>query len=240
MFKKRRQQDPQGPQPHPPGQGYGGREAEGGHEEAGQAGHAGASRPEPSRPDPSAVLNRPATPPFMPGAPLRRSGQSGGESRTQRQAESKKLIVGRDISLAGEVRACDTLVVEGLIEADLNDSRLLEIAESGVYKGSAVVDNADIAGRFEGDLTVRERLHVRGTGNVTGTIRYGQLQIEQGGRLGGNLEEFTASGAPQAETPQPAAAQTADSDAPAAPSEAEPPNRPVKIPSAGDAGPQGG
>src|SRR5690349_6505981 len=35
--------------------------------------------------------------------------------------EGKKLIVGREIVLTGEIRACDRLVVEGRVEAALTD-----------------------------------------------------------------------------------------------------------------------
>lgn len=215
MFRKRRPYESHGPGEGQPGGG------EAGPARAERAGE----RPggEPSRPDASAVLNRPPTPPVVPeGAPRRGPGGQAtraAERRPQPQeSSSRKLIVGRDISLAGEIRSCETLVVEGRVEADLADSRALEIAESGVYKGSAVIDNADIAGHFEGELTARERLYVRATGNVHGTIRYGQLQIEQGGRLGGTLEEFSA------EAPPPAAGQDAGPEAEAA---AEPEEAPA-------------
>ena len=59
-----------------------------------------------------------------------------------------------------------------------------QIAESGLFKGSVEIDEADIGGRFEGDITVRGTLKVRASGRITGTIRYGQLEVEQGGRLG--------------------------------------------------------
>ncbi len=100
-------------------------------------------------------------------------------------------------------------MVEGEVEADLADSLSLEVGEGGRFKGTAVIDNADIAGRFEGELTVRKRLYVRATGDVHGTIRYGQLQIEQGGRLGGTLEELAESEARPSRRPS-RAAETAD------------------------------
>lgn len=182
-----------------------------------QPGQSETDRPEASRPDAAAVLNRPAATPSMPEGAARRA--PGGPAtraavpRSEAEPESKKLIVGRDISLAGEIRSCDKLVVEGEVEADLADSLSLEVGESGVFKGTAVIDNADIAGRFEGELTVRERLYVRATGDVHGTIRYGQLQIEQGGRLGGTLEELAESEARAPRKPS-RAAETADTPQP--------------------------
>lgn len=111
-----------------------------------------------------------------------------GESRLPLEGESKRLHVGREIVLTGEIKACDRLIVEGRIEATLTDIRVIELAESGVLKGSAQIETADIAGRFEGELTVQGRLHIRPTGRVHGTIRYGSIEIERGGIIGGQVE----------------------------------------------------
>ena len=59
-----------------------------------------------------------------------------------------ELIVGREISLSGEITACDRLVVEGSVEANLANCRDIDIAESGLFKGSASIDDAEVRGRF--------------------------------------------------------------------------------------------
>ena len=100
----------------------------------------------------------------------------------------RKLIVGREISLSGEITSCDRLVVEGSVEANLANCRDIDIAESGLFKGSASIDDAEIRGRFEGTLTVRKRLLIRATGKVTGTVRYGQIEIECGGQISGDIQ----------------------------------------------------
>lgn len=98
-----------------------------------------------------------------------------------------KLTVGPNIKLKGvEITDCDTLVVEGLVEATM-DSRLMQIAEQGEFKGSAEIDIAEIRGVFDGSLTVREKLVIHSTGKVTGKIRYGKIVIEEGGQLSGEI-----------------------------------------------------
>lgn len=101
--------------------------------------------------------------------------------------ESKKLIVGREIVLSGQITSCDRLVVEGRVEASLTETRSIEIAETGHFKGSAEIESAEIAGRYEGTLTVRERLFIRATGKVNGKITYGQIEIEPGGEVAGEV-----------------------------------------------------
>lgn len=138
----------------------------------------------------------------------------------QKQSESR-LIVGPNIKLKGvEIEDCDTLVVEGYVEASM-DSRVIEIAETGVYKGKVEIDTAIVRGRFEGELTARERLVVDATGDVSGTIRYGRLAIEEGGRVHGDLDELDV---PAKAKP---AQRTGDSETPSKDKEEDDKDRPA-------------
>ena len=134
------------------------------------------------------------------GAQPAAATQTRPTSTAAMEPEHKKLIVGRDISLNGEIRTCDTLVVEGRVEAVLQDCKNIEIMAPGEFKGAAEVDVADISGRFDGDLTARQRLIVRAGGKVLGKIRYGQLEIERGGVLSGEVEVLPEAQIMQAPT----------------------------------------
>lgn len=103
------------------------------------------------------------------------------------QEPGSKLIVGPNIKLKGvEITDCDTLVVEGTVEATM-DSRVMQIAEQGAFKGSAEIDIAEIRGVFDGDLVVRDKLVIYATGKVSGKIRYGKVVIEEGGQISGEI-----------------------------------------------------
>src|SRR4051812_45296355 len=107
-----------------------------------------------------------------------------------------KLIVGPDIKLRGvEITDCDTLVVEGRVEASM-DSRVVQIAENGVFSGTVSIDFAEIRGRFEGELTARKQLVIYSTGRVSGRIRYGTIRIEEGGEVSGELSPLPGSPTP--------------------------------------------
>ena len=98
-----------------------------------------------------------------------------------------RLIVGPDIKLKGvEITDCDTLVVEGRVESAL-DSRVIQIAEHGVFNGAASIDIAEIHGRFDGELTARKQLVIHASGRVSGKIRYGNIKIEEGGEITGDI-----------------------------------------------------
>jgi cytoskeletal protein CcmA (bactofilin family) len=116
---------------------------------------------------------------------------------TVKRGEGRKMVVGREICLSGEIKSCDTLVVEGRVEADLKDCRTLEVLATGVVKGNATVERCEISGLFEGDLTARQHLLLRTTGRIIGSVTYAQLEVERGGRITGRMTETGGSSSKQ-------------------------------------------
>ena len=129
------------------------------------------------------------TQPIAP-APVAAANTPAPSNETEKKVDERKeskLVVGPDIKLKGvEISDCDTLVVEGRVDATL-DARILEIAENGVFQGTIAVDQAEIRGRFEGEITVRKQLVIQGTGKVSGKIRYAKIKVEEGAELAGDL-----------------------------------------------------
>jgi cytoskeletal protein CcmA (bactofilin family) len=141
-----------------------------------------ASRPGMSPNAAAAAGVTPAAAPATAAAPAATSAKDG----------ESKLTVGPNIKLKGvEITDCDTLVVEGSVEATM-DSRVIQISERGAFKGSAEIDIAEIRGQFDGNLTVRQKLTIFATGKVTGNVRYGKIVIEEGGQLAGEIGSGTA------------------------------------------------
>ncbi len=108
-------------------------------------------------------------------------------SSTTTSTAGPRLTVGPNIKLKGaEINDCDTLVVEGHVEASM-DSHTLEILKTGSYAGTVTIDVAEIHGRFEGNLTARKKLIVHESGVVSGTVRYGSLLVSEGGVVSGDV-----------------------------------------------------
>lgn len=103
-----------------------------------------------------------------------------------------RLVVGADVKLKGaEILDCDTLVVEGRVEATM-DSRIIRISDQGTFSGKVSIDVAEIHGSFDGELTARSQLIIHATGRVSGKIRYGKLVIDEGGELCGDINSLSA------------------------------------------------
>ncbi len=113
-------------------------------------------------------------------------------SKPREALSGAHLVVGPGVKLKGaEILDCDTLIVEGSVEATM-DSRVLRITEQGTFTGKVSIDNAEIHGRFEGELTARSQLVIHTTGRVSGKIRYGKLVIDEGGELCGDISTISA------------------------------------------------
>lgn len=108
-----------------------------------------------------------------------------------------RLTVGPNIKLKGaEINDCDTLVVEGHVEASM-DSKTLEILKTGSFDGTVTIDVAEIHGKFSGTLTARKKLIVHATGWVSGIVRYGSLLVSEGGVVSGDIASIDSKGETQ-------------------------------------------
>lgn len=127
---------------------------------------------------------QPAPPP--PAAPL----AAAQPVRSPRPASDRRaLVVGRGIALAGgAISDCERLEVHGTAEVSIRHALELVIAEGGVFRGEAEIEEADISGSFDGSIVAASRLIVRSTGKVTGNIRCARLMVEEGAQVSGRIE----------------------------------------------------
>jgi len=106
---------------------------------------------------------------------------------TKPDGNARMLIVGREIVVSGEINSCDCLIVEGTVKANIACNEL-RIAKGGVFVGSAAVADAEILGRFEGELRISRNLKLRAGGKIHATLRYKEIEIERGGEISGDIQ----------------------------------------------------
>jgi cytoskeletal protein CcmA (bactofilin family) len=105
---------------------------------------------------------------------------------TRQPSQDAALHVGPGVKLKGEISSCGTLTVEGDVEAETNSHHLV-VTSTGSFSGRAVVEEAEIDGRFEGILQVAGKLIIRRSARVSGQVNYGQIEIERGGEIHGRI-----------------------------------------------------
>jgi cytoskeletal protein CcmA (bactofilin family) len=143
--------------------------------------------------------------PARPAAPSYPKAYSAPSYSTPTASDSnadndRRLTIGRGITMSGEIESCDYLLVEGTVEAALKGASALNIAETGTFYGTVEIEEAVIAGRFEGEITVHGRLTIKSSGVITGTIAYKELEVESGAVIDGRLTPVSSAGGARAES----------------------------------------
>jgi cytoskeletal protein CcmA (bactofilin family) len=123
-----------------------------------------------------------------------------------------RLVIGAGLVLNSAVSGCDHLVVGGTMEGDNVSARRLDVIEGGLVRGTAPVQEANIAGTVEGKLVVTGKLVVEATGRIIGDVEYGALEVKNGGQIEGTLRALE----PSVHTQAPSPSQTAPAVPPVA------------------------
>ncbi len=112
--------------------------------------------------------------------------ERGLGSERHQAAPSGTLIIGQGIQVKGQIESCRSLIVEGRVEASVA-AESIQVLKGGLFNGTAEVERADIAGTFEGTLTVSGQLAIRANGRASGRVRYDRLSVEGGGEISGDV-----------------------------------------------------
>ena len=155
-----------------------------------------------------------AKPTIAPSPAARPSAPTAGRPTGRAEAGEKRVLqLGKGISIQGSVTEAERIVIEGTMESQLLQCQELAISHSGVFKGEVQVEDADIAGVFDGTLTATGSLIIRATGRVLGVARSRRLSVEDGGQLTGRMEMITeaSASAPMAVAPPVRVVESSDS-----------------------------
>ena len=137
-----------------------------------------------------------AKPTLAPSPAARPASPTAGRPTGRAEAGEKRVLqLGKGISIQGSVAEAERIVIEGTMESQLLQCRELAISHSGVFKGEVQVEDADIAGVFDGTLNATGSLIIRATGRVLGVARARRLSVEDGGQLTGRMEMITEGSA---------------------------------------------
>lgn len=115
------------------------------------------------------------------------SAQSRAGS-TARRAQAEDVLGGRNTVIEGTVRAESDLRARGHVIGTLEVDGKTTVAEEGSVDGEIVATSAEIAGQVQGEIHVEERLVLKSTARVEGTIETGRLVVEEGAQLTGECE----------------------------------------------------
>jgi len=96
------------------------------------------------------------------------------------------LQIGNGVTITGSIKADNEVTIQGTLEGDV-DCHCLIVSKSGNIKGKIKTETMTIEGKSDGEIIVNDLLQIKSTGLVSGKVIYGNIQIEEGGKLLGEI-----------------------------------------------------
>ena len=100
---------------------------------------------------------------------------------------NSSLIIGEGATIKGEIIEENEITVNGSVDGDIQCKNLI-VGKTGSIKGKIKADTLYVEGSIEGEIYVKELLKLMSSSYVSGKMSYGSLQINEGGKLLGELE----------------------------------------------------
>ena len=99
---------------------------------------------------------------------------------------NSSLIIGEGATIKGEIIEENEITVNGSVDGDIQCKNLI-VGKTGSIKGKIKADTLYVEGSIEGEINVKELLKLMSSSYVSGKMSYGRLQINEGGKLVGEL-----------------------------------------------------
>ena len=101
--------------------------------------------------------------------------------------------------LKGEINSPGNFRVDGVIDGDMKIDGKLIIGAKGLVKGNVLCKDAEIEGRFEGELSVNGLLSLKSTSSISGDANFQRLMVAEGAKLNCtcNLKQDSVSSSPE-------------------------------------------
>ena len=96
------------------------------------------------------------------------------------------LQIGAGVIARGSLTAPGLIEIDGDVDGVVN-ARAVDITINGVVTGNTTADNIRVAGQLMDTSTAHHSLMIESTGQVNGTITYGDLEIRKGGNIAGDI-----------------------------------------------------
>ncbi len=87
-------------------------------------------------------------------------------------------LIGTGTTITGDIVSNGDVRIDGVLKGNIRGSAKILIGQDGVVEGDIEGQQADIMGRVEGKIAVKELLNLRSNAIIKGDIRAGKLQIE--------------------------------------------------------------
>jgi len=89
-------------------------------------------------------------------------------------------IIGKDTSFVGDIKSEGDFRIDGNVKGTIKTKGRVVIGREGSVDGIIECTNADIEGKFSGNLSVDQLLSLKSTANISGEVVLDKLSVEPG------------------------------------------------------------
>ncbi|MGB1042848.1 MAG: bactofilin family protein [Tenacibaculum sp.] len=104
-----------------------------------------------------------------------KESKKGGENKV-----SERNVIGKNTQITGDIISEGDFRIDGTLEGTIKTNGRVIIGDSGFIKGRVECTNADVEGKFSGELMVSNTLTVKATATISGDVVIGKLSVEPG------------------------------------------------------------
>jgi cytoskeletal protein CcmA (bactofilin family) len=105
-----------------------------------------------------------------------------------------ETIIGAAIKVKGNFHGQGNIVIEGVLEGSLKTDANIFIGEKARVTANVEAKDLIVNGEIRGNVRVGNYLSLGGTARIVGDIQYGEISIEKGAIINGQLISATDSG----------------------------------------------
>ena len=103
-------------------------------------------------------------------------------------SSSSATLISPGTILNGDIISETDLRIDGTVKGNIKCSAKIIIGSTGFVDGNVEGGNADITGKVQGNVVVKEFLQLRGACNVTGNLTAAKLQIDPTATFNGQCQ----------------------------------------------------
>ena len=102
------------------------------------------------------------------------------ENKSKQPQVLERNIIGKNTSIVGDVISEGDFRIDGKVEGTIKTTGRVIVGKSGSIKGKVECNNAEIEGKFSGELIVHSLLTLKATASISGEVVISKLSVEPG------------------------------------------------------------
>jgi cytoskeletal protein CcmA (bactofilin family) len=108
--------------------------------------------------------------------------------KLQKNKIMERNVVAKNTTIVGDIKSDGDFRIDGTLEGTLVTNGRVIIGLEGSISGKVEATNADIEGKFSGELLLSNMLTIKASSHISGNVVIGKLSVEPGASFNATCE----------------------------------------------------